>query len=164
MHWWRKTQDAYQGSGDLWKPSQVKANPLNESWWRRSGARMPFSWSAINRALRQRQKLHHASEAGRLRDRRDGAVAVPANQHTGPKPNGMARRPCSNLPVRFQAQADQPPRYPHFAIRAGTAILATNASLSGSAPGMSAAARLRELIPLNGARADVKKPDPLPKG
>ena len=120
---------------------------------------MSFPWSGINRALRQRRKLHHASEAGRLRDRRESDGTEPVRQN-GPTASSTARRPCANSLVLEAAQRDTSRSNSRPVSRSSP----LTQSLSGSAPGVTAVAKFRAKIPLNGVRADVKLPDPSPKG
>ncbi len=121
---------------------------------------MAFSWHHVNRALRQRRFVRHADEAGQLRDRHLDATELRQQAKADLNQLAAVRRPCANSLVPATAQ----PNTSRSNSRPVSRYPTPTQSLSVCAPGMSAVAKFRAKIPLNGVRADVKQPDPLPKG
>lgn len=114
-----------------------------------------FKFAINNRSRKAYRKQWCASEAGKLPDRREKSGVVRPACLLGPKPQGMARHPCSNLPVPAKVQPETPDPITSQQQRSSPLTL----SLSVGAPGMTAVAEFRAKIRRKGIPADVKLPD-----
>lgn len=109
------------------------------------------------------RSLRATIDRARGKSLEDRCKSVPGIPQEGADLNhdGMVRRPCNTSLVSSPTQPESPTRY-HSQPFQRSSTLTHN--LSVGAPGMTATANFRVKIRPNGDRADVKPPDPLPKG